>query len=195
MVPEHNDERWLNDDSDDMLLDADDDISTSGRKSGAAARSKKGAAQGASAGGAKCYTVNGAALKDLRQWAADLVAQQGSASAAPSKGPGGAKLPLQLAANLQLLSLGRVEFLHPGFHSEKFIWPVGFAVRRRARTPASGGRELWHVAEVLEQPNGSGPLFRWGLACVAVWAVVQLVVNSRGIAVSGRTGQGMQLQG
>jgi hypothetical protein len=106
--------------------------------------------------------VNGAALKDLRQWAADLVAQQqqGSASAVPSKGPGGAKLPLQLAANLQLLSLGRVEFLHPGFHSEKFIWPVGFAVRRRARTPASGGRELWHIAEVLEQPDGSGPLFR-----------------------------------
>jgi hypothetical protein len=163
MVPEHNDERWLNDDSYDLLLSEDDDVSKSGRKSGAAARGKKGAAHGASAGGAKCYTVNGAALKDLRQWAADLVAQQqqqGAASVVPHKSPGGAKLPLQLAANLQLLSLGRVEFLHPGFHCEKFIWPVGFAVRRRARTPASGGRELWHVAEVLEQPDGSGPLFR-----------------------------------
>jgi hypothetical protein len=159
MVPEHNDERWLNDDSDDMLLDDDADVSKPRSK----ARGKKGAAHAASAGGATCYTVNGAALKDLRQWAADLVAQQqqqqqgGSASAAPAKG---AKLPLQLAANLQLLSLGRVEFLHPEFHSEKLIWPVGFAVRRRARTPVSGGKELWHVAEVLEQPDGSGPLFR-----------------------------------
>jgi hypothetical protein len=163
MVPEHNDERWLNDDdSDELLLDDQDSSSSTGskagKKAGAAARGTKGAGQGTAAGAAKCYTVNGAALKDLRQWAADLVAQQQQSML--NKAAGGTKLPLQLAANLQLLSLGRVEFLHPGFHSEKFIWPVGFAVRRRARTPASGGRELWHVAEVLESPDGSGPLFR-----------------------------------
>ncbi|WIA30589.1 hypothetical protein OEZ86_000671 [Tetradesmus obliquus] len=162
MVPEHNDERWLNDDSEDLLLDDQDSSSSTGSKAGKRG-AKKGAAQGAAAAADKCYTVNGAALKDLRQWAADLVAQQQqSGDSAPGKAAatGGAKLPLQLAANLQLLSLGRVEFLHPAFHNEKFIWPVGFAVRRRARTPASAGRELWHLAEVLEAPDGSGPLFR-----------------------------------
>lgn len=162
MVPEHNDERWLNDDSEDLLLDDQDSSSSTGSKAGKRG-AKKGAAQGAAAAADKCYTVNGAAIKDLRQWAADLVAQQQqSGGSAPGKAAatGGAKLPLQLAANLQLLSLGRVEFLHPAFHNEKFIWPVGFAVRRRARTPASAGRELWHLAEVLEAPDGSGPLFR-----------------------------------
>eukprot|EP00775_Hariotina_reticulata_P004536 gene4536-4788_t len=66
-------------------------------------------------------------------------------------------LPLHLSANLVLLSLGRVEFLHPHFHNEKFIFPVGFAVKRRART-AAGGQESWHLAEILDQPDGSGPL-------------------------------------
>jgi hypothetical protein len=164
MVPEHNDERWLNDDSEDLLLEDDSSSSSkAGGRAGTAARGKKASAQGTAAGSGKCYTVNGAALTDLRQWAADLVAQQQQhgAGMVPAKASaGGAKLPLQLAANLQLLSLGRVEFLHPGFHTEKFIWPVGFAVRRRARTPASGGKELWHTAEVLEQPDGSGPMFR-----------------------------------
>ncbi|KAF6257464.1 PHD-zinc-finger like domain-containing protein [Scenedesmus sp. NREL 46B-D3] len=192
MVPEHNDERWLNDDSDGLLLEGDGS-SDAGRKAGAAAHGRKGAAERAAAGGASCYTVSGATLKDLRQLAADLVAQQQpSAVALSSKVAGGAQLPLQVAANLQLLSLGRVEFLHPRFHTEKFIWPVGFAVRRRARTPASGGRELWHVAEVLEQPDGSGPLFRitpdgcqpvGGASPTAAWQ--ELYKAAAGGAVSG----------
>lgn len=173
MVPEHNDERWLNDD----LQLAEDDAAEpgssvqlkdgkrgrkAGRRSSSSAKAGSSAAAGvAAAGGQGCYTVSGAGIKDLQQWAADLVAQQQQQQqpgAFTTKGL--TKLPLQLAPNLQLLKLGRVEFLHPRFHSEKFIWPVGFTVRRRARTPASGGKELWHLAEVLEHPDGSGPLFR-----------------------------------
>lgn len=59
----------------------------------------------------------------------------------------------------QLLSLGRIEWLNRTFHSEKYIWPVGYKARRLAKTPAAGGEgEVWHTLEVLEQDGQ--PLFR-----------------------------------
>jgi hypothetical protein len=36
-----------------------------------------------------------------------------------------------------VLSLGRVEWVHPGFHDEKHIWPAGYAAERLVATPAS----------------------------------------------------------
>lgn len=59
-----------------------------------------------------------------------------------------------------VLALGRIEFLHPGFHTDRRLWPVGYAAQRLAATPASGGREAAHLCEVLAAPDGSGPLFR-----------------------------------
>jgi F/Y-rich N-terminus len=59
-----------------------------------------------------------------------------------------------------VLSLGKVEFVHPGFHSEKHIWPVGYAAQRVAATPASAMQSAPHLCEILENPDGSGPLFR-----------------------------------
>jgi hypothetical protein len=142
MVPEHNDERWLMDDA------AAEHTAAAGGASGSGKR-KKGAAHQAPVD---------LPLKELQAWAAAVVAAE-----IGSSGKGGAsKLPLQLAPNLVLLSLGRIEFLHPAFHNDKSIFPVGFAVRRRASTALSGGRVIWHTAEVVEAPDGSGPLFRCG---------------------------------
>lgn len=59
-----------------------------------------------------------------------------------------------------MLSLGRIEYLHPGFHDVKNFWPVGYKVARLAATPASGKKECLHTCEILERPDGSGPLFR-----------------------------------
>lgn len=59
-----------------------------------------------------------------------------------------------------VLSLGRIEYLHPGFHDVKNFWPVGYKVGRLAATPASGKKECLHTCEILERPDGSGPLFR-----------------------------------
>lgn len=70
------------------------------------------------------------------------------------------RLPIRLTAQLVLLQPGRIEFLHPNFHSEKQLWPVGYRAKRKTQTPASGHQEVWHVMEVLEAPDGSGPLFR-----------------------------------
>jgi hypothetical protein len=133
MVPEHNDERWLTDDECASEAAAADSKGKGGKKA------------------QKALQLGGLSVKELQAWASALVANGASA---------GGGLPLQLAPNLVLTSLGRVEILHPAFHNDKFIFPVGFAVRRRARTPCSGGREVWHTAEVLEAPDGSGPVFR-----------------------------------
>jgi hypothetical protein len=71
----------------------------------------------------------------------------------------GVRLPLRLNT-LVVESLGEVNFMHPKFHDEKQIWPVGYVAKRLARTPASGMEEVWHKVEVLEAKDGSGPLFR-----------------------------------
>jgi hypothetical protein len=59
-----------------------------------------------------------------------------------------------------VLSLGRIEYLHPAFHDVKNFWPVGYCVDRLAATPASGKKETLHRCQILEAPDGSGPLFR-----------------------------------
>jgi hypothetical protein len=173
MVPEHNDERWL---MDDQVAEA---AATAGAAAGGTQRKgKRGKRQRQQQ--QQHEMVGDMPLKELLRWAAALVAAEGafaggagsaagasSSKANAGKGAGGSTLPLQLAPNLVLQCLGRVEFLHPAFHNDKFIYPVGFAVRRRARTPCSDGRVIWHTAEVLQAPDGSGPLFRWGRAAAA----------------------------
>lgn len=69
--------------------------------------------------------------------------------------------PIKINAGLTVLSLGRVEWVHPAFHASRHILPVGFSALRLAATPASGGKEAPHTCEILAAPDGSGPLFRW----------------------------------
>eukprot|EP00887_Chlorella_sp_A99_P002328 scaffold10.g2328.t1 len=80
----------------------------------------------------------------------------GGGKAAPAAAPAEGAVSKQL----RVLDLGRVEWLHPAFHDEKHIWPVGYRAERLAATPASGGEEGPHVLEVAAAPDGSGPLFR-----------------------------------
>lgn len=167
MVPEHNDERWLSEDT------AAEHAATASGGAG----DKRNKQQAAAAG----QQLGDMSARELMKWAAALV--NGSSSSGSGKQKGISKLPLQLAANLVLQSLGRVEFLHPGFHNDKFIFPVGFVIKRRAKTPCSGGREIWHKAEIIEAPDGSGPLFR----CV-VWAAVYPCVRVMCRWVSGQVG-------
>ena len=71
--------------------------------------------------------------------------------------------PIKINAGLAVLSLGRVEWVHPAFHSAKHIFPVGYRALRLAASPASGGKEAPHTCEILASPDGMGPVFRWGL--------------------------------
>lgn len=75
-----------------------------------------------------------------------------------SREPG---MPLQVGKSLKVLSLGRIEWLHPAFHDEKCIWPVGFRAEKVATTPAGGEKPVRHLCEVLAAPDGSGPIFRY----------------------------------
>lgn len=156
MVPEHNDERWLNE-------DRAAEHAAAAAAEGAAGQQQKGKKQGNRRPAQVSQAVADMPLNDLMKWAASFVTATagGAAAAAAGTSKGGKqRLPLQLASNLVLESLGRVEFVHPGFHNDKFIFPVGFAVRRRAKTPSSGNTEIWHRAEIVEDTDGSGPLFR-----------------------------------
>jgi hypothetical protein len=158
MVPEHNDERWLLEDRE-------------AEQQAAAASAQDAAAAGAHARKKRRPTAGTQApldmeLGDLLKWAVSFVAAVsgapgGHASSSKGKVGMGLKLPLQFANNLLLTSLGRVDYVHPRFHNDKFIFPVGFTVRRRARTPLSGDREVWHTAKILADPQGAGPIFRW----------------------------------
>ena len=71
---------------------------------------------------------------------------------------------LSVGKTLTIFSLGRVEWLHPSFHDEKSIWPVGYTAERVAVTPASGSKKpSRHLCEILEASDGSGPIFRYAL--------------------------------
>ncbi|KAK9830592.1 hypothetical protein WJX81_002721 [Elliptochloris bilobata] len=107
--------------------------------------------------------------------------EDGAAAAGKAAAPADVQLPLKVASKLTLLALGCIEFLHPCFHTERRLWPVGYAAQRLAATPASGGREAPHLCEVLAAPDGSGPLFRvtpgsgaaFGLALPRVLALLR----------------------
>jgi hypothetical protein len=176
MVPEHNDERWLLEDREAEQQAAASAQDAAAAAAGGAARKKRKPTTGTQAPGDM-------ELDELLKWAASFVAAvSGQASSIKGKGGAGLKLPLQLANNLLLTTLGRVEFVHPRFHNDKFIFPVGFTVRRRARTPLSGDKEVWHTAEVLADPQGAGPIFRWG---PGLWLVLDCAVPCHAVLSCG----------
>lgn len=69
---------------------------------------------------------------------------------------GGDGLPIKITdtrgATIEVLCLGRIEWLHPGYHIKECLWPVGYAAIRY--TPHSA-----LCLEIRETPHGSGPNF------------------------------------
>lgn len=60
-----------------------------------------------------------------------------------------------------VLSLGEVDFLHPAFHDEKTIFPVGYRAVRVTASQASDMDVVPHLCEILAAEDGSGPVFRY----------------------------------
>ena len=58
-------------------------------------------------------------------------------------------------------ALGRVDYMQPGFHCKKYIWPLGYAAVRTVTLPGCGkpSRQLSVRCQILDSPDG-GPLFR-----------------------------------
>ena len=61
-----------------------------------------------------------------------------------------------------VLSLGRIEWIHPRFHAEQYLWPVGYQAVRAIASPASQNKPAPHLCEVIAAADGSGPVFRSG---------------------------------
>jgi hypothetical protein len=167
MVPEHNDERWMDE-------DREHERGAAAAAGAAGAAGKKKHKQGA---GSAVIIDPSMPTAELMKYAREFVsavtaepgsggANRGSSSSKHKPGSSSSKheLPLQVAKGLRLVALGRVDYLHPHFHNDKLIFPAGFTVERRAKTPSGGDREMWYRAEILRNPDGSGPLFR----CVEV---------------------------
>jgi len=97
-------------------------------------------------------------------------AQQPSASAGASpptsppgrpddpERPGSRNLPLHLGPSLTILSLGRVVPDRPGFHSQAYIWPVGFRSQRLYASYMNPHARVLYLNEILN--GGGAPEFR-----------------------------------
>lgn len=59
-----------------------------------------------------------------------------------------------------VLGFGEVDFLHPAFHDEKTIYPVGYCAIRVTASQASNMETVSHLCEVMAAEDGSGPIFR-----------------------------------
>ena len=51
-------------------------------------------------------------------------------------------LPSPFPPAVAVLSLGEVEWLHPAFHNEKFIFPPGYRAERTLRKPNGSQQQL-----------------------------------------------------
>ncbi|KAI9294141.1 hypothetical protein K502DRAFT_278821, partial [Neoconidiobolus thromboides FSU 785] len=51
---------------------------------------------------------------------------------------------------LTVVSLGRVEYKNPSFHNERYIWPIGYTVKRYYNSTISPDREACYTATILE---------------------------------------------
>ena len=58
-------------------------------------------------------------------------------------------------------SLGAINFYHPAFHTEQSLFPVGYAATRTMTSPASPKSPAAHLCQILADPAGDGPVFRW----------------------------------
>ena len=71
-------------------------------------------------------------------------------------------MPLVLFKGLTVLSLGTIK-IQPGWHSKRYIWPVGFKSVRQYASMHDPDTKVDYINEIVESANGSGgssPLFR-----------------------------------
>lgn len=89
--------------------------------------------------------------KAVRQWQTRYSKRiSGSSSPLPIKVSDMARRGV---ATIEVLCLGRIEWLHPGYHTKECLWPVGYTAIRYTSDSAL-------CLEICETPDGSGPNFR-----------------------------------
>ncbi|RIB11896.1 F/Y rich C-terminus-domain-containing protein [Gigaspora rosea] len=69
---------------------------------------------------------------------------------------GSYKLPVQIGI-LTVLSLGTVVYERDTFHNERYIWPVGYAVKRAYNSMINAESQTMYVCKI--EDGGDGPKF------------------------------------
>lgn len=68
-------------------------------------------------------------------------------------------LPISIKGVISIESLGSIN-PNPAFHSEKYIWPVGFRSKREYASSLTPEGRTRYICEILENADASAPLFR-----------------------------------
>ncbi|KAL1930228.1 hypothetical protein VTP01DRAFT_1382 [Rhizomucor pusillus] len=88
------------------------------------------------------------------------IKRQGSSRKKPVEIPrdedGNIKLPFQIGS-LNILSLGSVVHDRPSFHSERYIWPVGYCVERTYMSTVDPNGQTTYTCRI--EDGGDGPVF------------------------------------
>ena len=99
-------------------------------------------------------------------------------------------LPINLGPSLQILNLGTID-TRKGFHSENYIWPIGFRSKRLYTSMLSDEAKVWYTCDIVD--GGGVPEFRItppdcpdihsGISATAAWGtIIRTVTNNRCIA-------------
>jgi F/Y-rich N-terminus/F/Y rich C-terminus/CW-type Zinc Finger/Histone-lysine N-methyltransferase NSD-like, variant PHD zinc finger/PHD-finger len=72
------------------------------------------------------------------------------------------QLPLQVSKNLTVHAIGEIESDIPAFHSERYIFPVGYKSARSYASLINGGERCMYISEIIR--GDDRPLFR--VSCV-----------------------------
>lgn len=81
----------------------------------------------------------------------------------PLDAEGQIKLPVVVGRGqeeVHIHSLGQVVWDREGFHTNRYIWPVGFRSSRQMTSVRDMNRRCWYASEILEEPGSADPVFQ-----------------------------------
>ncbi|EAY19425.1 F/Y-rich N-terminus family protein [Trichomonas vaginalis G3] len=107
--------------------------------------------------------------------------------------------PFEITATTKVFSLGTVVYDRPAYHTERYIYPVGYKTSRVGKSTTEPNKTVVYISEVLD--NGDAPLFRVttedgsakfeGATPTAPWSTILKTsaklnnIQGRALAVSG----------
>ncbi|EKX31022.1 hypothetical protein GUITHDRAFT_122772 [Guillardia theta CCMP2712] len=68
------------------------------------------------------------------------------------------ELPIQLGNAMTIESLGHIKADNPNFHTDKYIWPVGYRARRQYQSTLEVDKKVDYICEILDA--GPKPTFQ-----------------------------------
>ncbi|KAL0481359.1 hypothetical protein AKO1_012723 [Acrasis kona] len=103
-------------------------------------------------------------------------------------------LPIQLGASLTIHQLGQVVYDRPNYHTDKYIWPIGFKSTRLYSSVKDPNEKCLYTCEIMD--GGESPVFVLtaqddhesikGSSATAVWTVVVKRINEMKSEESGK---------